>query len=521
MWWDAAQPELRHVLETAHIATSHRDHASACAHLETARQLLLQDPGSPVRKVDLVLALARSRFRAGNVASAWEACDAVADIARESGDGAAMADAAVVLHGISLSSVQAQVHALCIEALALLGDNDPVRRNRLRAQLAATGSIWVEEPYFDLEQEPAITVAALEDPESAFFALEAAHAKFLGIEHVKDRLELADAAVTLGRREGNDGYHAWGLLWRIEALLQLGRLVEVSAEFAVLASVSERLREALWSCRVELLRGVLLHLDGRYEEALVHTELAREISLDSDDETVTFFHLIMSVSVAMATGVGMAAAEEAVRHRLDGLPYSAKGWLVDVLVAGGKTDEAKSLWKAVVPHILDFPRRAPEWIIANTTNAEMCVRFHDRATAEILYAELLPFEGLLAAGNAQAPSSGPVAYYLGLLARLLGRPEAARRHFLGALQLSEGISAAPFAGLARAELSRHVGGEHPLTAREVEITALVATGQSNRSIAHALFLSERTVENHVSNVLRKLTLPSRAAIAAWQASQHG
>jgi DNA-binding CsgD family transcriptional regulator len=55
---------------------------------------------------------------------------------------------------------------------------------------------------------------------------------------------------------------------------------------------------------------------------------------------------------------------------------------------------------------------------------------------------------------------------------------------------------------------------HDLTRRELEVLRLIATGKSNRSIAQSLFLSERTVERHVSNILRKLDVPSRAAATA-------
>lgn len=54
-----------------------------------------------------------------------------------------------------------------------------------------------------------------------------------------------------------------------------------------------------------------------------------------------------------------------------------------------------------------------------------------------------------------------------------------------------------------------------LTRREREVAALVAQGESNRRIAEALVLSERTTEGHVSNILSKLGLASRTQIAAW------
>ena len=54
-----------------------------------------------------------------------------------------------------------------------------------------------------------------------------------------------------------------------------------------------------------------------------------------------------------------------------------------------------------------------------------------------------------------------------------------------------------------------------LTPREREVARLVSQGKSNREIAEALVLSERTVENHVGNILTKLGFDSRAQIAVW------
>ena len=54
-----------------------------------------------------------------------------------------------------------------------------------------------------------------------------------------------------------------------------------------------------------------------------------------------------------------------------------------------------------------------------------------------------------------------------------------------------------------------------LTAREREIAALVGQGHSNRAIADTLVLSERTVESHVSHILAKLGLETRAQVVAW------
>jgi non-specific serine/threonine protein kinase len=60
----------------------------------------------------------------------------------------------------------------------------------------------------------------------------------------------------------------------------------------------------------------------------------------------------------------------------------------------------------------------------------------------------------------------------------------------------------------------------PLTRREAEVAQLVGRGLSNREIASALVVSVRTAEAHVTNVLNKLGLRSRAQLAVW-AAEHG
>lgn len=58
---------------------------------------------------------------------------------------------------------------------------------------------------------------------------------------------------------------------------------------------------------------------------------------------------------------------------------------------------------------------------------------------------------------------------------------------------------------------------HTLTRRQQEIMRLVARGLTNRRIAEELVVSERTVETHVSRILKKLGFRSRAQLAAWAA----
>jgi DNA-binding NarL/FixJ family response regulator len=54
-----------------------------------------------------------------------------------------------------------------------------------------------------------------------------------------------------------------------------------------------------------------------------------------------------------------------------------------------------------------------------------------------------------------------------------------------------------------------------LSDREAEVLRLVAAGETNREIASDLFLSEKTVERHLSNIFGKLGVSSRSAATAW------
>lgn len=66
----------------------------------------------------------------------------------------------------------------------------------------------------------------------------------------------------------------------------------------------------------------------------------------------------------------------------------------------------------------------------------------------------------------------------------------------------------------------HAAGPGPLTARETDVIQLVSAGLSNRDIAAELFISEKTVARHLSNIFTKLGLTSRAAATAY-AYRHG
>ena len=73
------------------------------------------------------------------------------------------------------------------------------------------------------------------------------------------------------------------------------------------------------------------------------------------------------------------------------------------------------------------------------------------------------------------------------------------------------LSAVPPAAEGRDDGARPVGR---LTAREQQVARLVAGGSTNRQIARALGISEKTSETHVHNIIRKLGARNRAEVAA-------
>jgi DNA-binding CsgD family transcriptional regulator len=113
-----------------------------------------------------------------------------------------------------------------------------------------------------------------------------------------------------------------------------------------------------------------------------------------------------------------------------------------------------------------------------------------------------------------------VRVLVGLACRTLGDDDTAALEFEAARDVFARLGAAP--DLARLDsLTRLAGSGNTrgLTPRELEVLRLVAVGKSNREIASALVISDRTVDRHVSNILTKLGVSSRVAATAY-AYQH-
>jgi DNA-binding CsgD family transcriptional regulator len=107
---------------------------------------------------------------------------------------------------------------------------------------------------------------------------------------------------------------------------------------------------------------------------------------------------------------------------------------------------------------------------------------------------------------------------IGQACRALGDRESAALELEGARAEFEELGAAP--DLSRLNALAQKQDESParphgLTTRELQVLRLVAAGKTNKAIASELFLSEKTVDRHVSNIFVKLDVPSRAAATAF------
>ena len=112
-----------------------------------------------------------------------------------------------------------------------------------------------------------------------------------------------------------------------------------------------------------------------------------------------------------------------------------------------------------------------------------------------------------------------VRLLIGVACRELGDAASAELEFEAARGTLEELGArADVERLARLAGASRPGG--PLSRREREVLTLVASGKTNRAIASELFISEKTVARHVSNIFRKLRLSSRTEATAY-AYKHG
>jgi ATP/maltotriose-dependent transcriptional regulator MalT len=121
----------------------------------------------------------------------------------------------------------------------------------------------------------------------------------------------------------------------------------------------------------------------------------------------------------------------------------------------------------------------------------------------------------------EAPyAAARVRILIGLACRAFGDAESAALEFSAARSVFRELGAAyDLAQLDALENDGTSRRRDGLTTRECQVLKLIAAGKTNKAIAHELSLSERTIDRHVSNILTKLDVPSRAAATAYAYTQ--
>jgi DNA-binding CsgD family transcriptional regulator len=192
---------------------------------------------------------------------------------------------------------------------------------------------------------------------------------------------------------------------------------------------------------------------------------------------------------------------------------SVRWWTADhaeMLLEDGRIDDAVRIldaWEA------DAARVAREWVLAHATRCRGLV-----AAAE---GDVAGAASLLERAVAQHEEVGDpfgtarALLGLGIVRRRARKKRDAREAIQAALDGFDELGAATWIEKARGELGR-IGGrrrEEGLTPAERRVAALVAEGRTNREVAAALFVTERTVASHLSHVYAKLGVRSRTELA--------
>jgi DNA-binding CsgD family transcriptional regulator len=256
---------------------------------------------------------------------------------------------------------------------------------------------------------------------------------------------------------------------------------------------------------------------GQLEVAREHSERALELA----EQQFGFHppqHLAVLGLVALGSGNPSAAAQwfERAEGRAAALRWgepSVRWWTpdhVELLLELGRRDDAVRVldaWEA------DAARVEREWVLAHVgrCRGEVSAAVGDLAAAAALLEQAVREHE--AVGDPFGRARALLA--LGTVRRRGRQKRAAREAIEAARDGFEEIGAAGWAANARAQLDR-LGGRRRyegLTPSERRVAALVAAGRTNREVAAALFLGERTVASHLTHIYAKLGVRSRTELA--------
>jgi len=183
---------------------------------------------------------------------------------------------------------------------------------------------------------------------------------------------------------------------------------------------------------------------------------------------------------------------------------------VEILLAAGEADDARAACRELEQIVAGYESAMLDALLAHARGAVALAESDASAALVDLRRSAQVWKEL------EAPYEEARARVLiGLACRALGDDDAAELELDGARAAFAGLGAAPDVARVDALLATEARETHGLTARELEVLRLVASGKSNREIADALVISEHTVARHLQNIFAKLDVSSRAAAGAF------
>jgi DNA-binding CsgD family transcriptional regulator len=327
------------------------------------------------------------------------------------------------------------------------------------------------------------------------------------------RQALADELDEWRERDEPRVAHArWGLAW-LE--FWAGRWEEAEAHAVAAHDVS--IQYGLERPQDHLPLAVIAVHQGRLEVAREHSQRALGLAREQ-----LGFHPPQHIAVvALAArwsgdGPGGLAGLERATNRAREFRWrepSVRWWTgdqVEALLEVGRRDEAASLlaeWDA------DAERVGRDWVRAH---AQRCRALIVASDGDLAGAVALLEDAVSAHLVLDDPyGCARAELALGGVRRRTRSKRAARESIETSLRRFEELGARTWVAAARAELGR-IGGRsrgEGLTAAEQRVAELVAEGKTNREVAAALFLGERTVASHLTHIYAKLGVRSRTQLA--------
>lgn len=430
---------------------------SAATHYEAALAAL--PPEADERRLQPMLALAQTRWRAGDFEASREAYGEAAAIARRLGRVDEFAIAALGFGGrmaFGTGVFDEPLIELLEAALAVLGEEPGALRARVMARLAEALTFCDAEGRRGTLCEQAIELAQqLDDPAVLANVLTNAHWALWSPDNPRERLAMADEIVELADRAGDSALAVDGRLWRVSDLLELGAIERADQELETWARLAEEIghRYELWT--VGCVRVLRTLMRGRVNEA--EAQAARVLELGQRDRNQNALQIY---------GVQLAAVrrEQGRYHELeDGIKlfmeqYPAiRTWrcaLAYLYADAGRAQEARGELDVLGADEFAALHRDLFWLADVTLLGQACALIADVEHARVLYRQLLPYARRNVIAAAIAACWGSTSRTVALLAVTLGRFDEAGRHFEDAIEMNGAIGARTWQERSRVEYAQ-------------------------------------------------------------------